>query len=107
MSRYYSDPARESDTYALPDVEVFHVDAGEWFVDEDGERVDVSDVTDWTDDDGTVLWEVTASGMACEPNAAGWYYWFCFPGCMPEGEPIGPYETEQAAVEAMRGEVES
>ena len=28
----------------------------------------------------------------------GWYYWFCFPGCMPDGEPVGPFETEAAAV---------
>ena len=31
----------------------------------------------------------------------GWYWWVCFPGCLPEGDGIvtasGPYLTEQAA----------
>jgi hypothetical protein len=32
---------------------------------------------------------------------AGWYWWFCFPGCMPESEPDGPYDTEEDAVAAV------
>ena len=31
---------------------------------------------------------------------AGWYWWACFPGCLPDGEPMGPFESEQAAIEA-------
>jgi hypothetical protein len=27
----------------------------------------------------------------------GWYFWSCFPGCMPEGDPNGPYDSEDAA----------
>jgi len=73
MSRYYSDPERENETYALPDVEVFRADAGE------------------------LEWE----GQE-EPNEAGFYYWYCFPGCMPDSEPFGPHDTEEEAVEAMR-----
>jgi hypothetical protein len=23
----------------------------------------------------------------------GWFYWYCFPGCMPDSDPIGPYDT--------------
>jgi hypothetical protein len=30
---------------------------------------------------------------------AGWYWWACFPGCMPDGEPSGPYATEQEAID--------
>lgn len=33
---------------------------------------------------------------------AGWYYWFCFPGCLPDGEPIGPFDSEQAAIDDCR-----
>ena len=80
MSRYYSDPARESDTYALPDVEVFYAAEGE-----------LGPVN--ADDD--------------EPRSPGWYYWYCFPGCLPEGDHWGPYDTEEAAVEAMREESEA
>lgn len=30
---------------------------------------------------------------------AGWYYWQCFPGCLPEGSAMGPFKTEYAAAE--------
>ena len=28
----------------------------------------------------------------------GYYWWPCFPGCLPDGDPIGPFETEQDAI---------
>ncbi|WP_420431502.1 hypothetical protein [Candidatus Poriferisocius sp.] len=28
----------------------------------------------------------------------GWYWWACFPGCLPDGDPFGPFETEEEAV---------
>ena len=27
----------------------------------------------------------------------GWYWWSCQPGCIPDSEPYGPFETEQEA----------
>lgn len=30
---------------------------------------------------------------------AGWYWWPSFPGCLPDGEPNGPFETEEEAIE--------
>ncbi len=38
-----------------------------------------------------------------EPLAAGWYWWPCFPGCLPDGEPNGPFETEAQATRDARG----
>lgn len=32
------------------------------------------------------------------PLPAGWYYWFCFPGCPLYSDPIGPFETEYEAL---------
>lgn len=66
----YFDPKRASDPYALPDCEVFYVEEGEL-----GEA--------WGDD---------------EPNPAGWYWQACFPGCLPDGEPNGPFVTEAEAL---------
>jgi hypothetical protein len=64
----YSDPARENNPYALPNAEIFFVDDGE-LLDDDGEPLD------------------------------GGYYWqACFPGCIPDGEPIGPFATEAEAL---------
>ena len=36
------------------------------------------------------------------PYTPGWYYWACFPGCMPDSDPIGPYESEELAEQAAR-----
>ena len=67
----YSDPDREADSYALPDVEVFYID------------------------------EATAPDFGIDDNGdllkTGWYYWFCFPGCLPDSEPYGPFDNSNAA----------
>jgi hypothetical protein len=39
-----------------------------------------------------------------EDNDAGWYWWACFPGCLPDGEPHGPFETEEQAYADARDE---
>lgn len=39
-----------------------------------------------------------------EGLTGGWFYWHCFPGCMPEGSPMGPYPTYAAALQAARDE---
>ena len=28
----------------------------------------------------------------------GWYWNACFPGCLPDGDPSGPFENEQEAI---------
>lgn len=78
MTQFYSDELRESDAYALPNCEVFY---------RDGEHHPNDDC--WVDCDGC-------------PLPAGWYYWYCFPGCMPDSDPIGPFDTEEAAIEDAR-----
>ena len=65
----YSEPERESDPHSLPDIEVF----------EQGDY-------DLVDDEG-------------EPLPDGWYWWSCLPGCLPDGEPTGPFDTEEEALE--------
>ena len=32
-----------------------------------------------------------------EAYEAGWYYWFVQPGCLPDSEPFGPFDTEHQA----------
>jgi hypothetical protein len=70
MGQVYSDPSRENDKYALPDVEVWYAEEGEAGEDGDG-----------------------------EPMPAGWYWWSCFPGCLPDGDPMGPFDSEEEAIE--------
>jgi hypothetical protein len=68
MGHAYSNPEREDDDYALPDVEVFYAEAGTMVF-----------------DDG-------------ETNEAGWYWWPCFPGCLPDSDAMGPFKTEDEAL---------
>jgi hypothetical protein len=32
-----------------------------------------------------------------EPMGQGYFYWTCLPGCLPEGDPVGPFETSEDA----------
>ena len=71
----YSNPSRASDPHALPDVEVFQI-TGDIAETRDGEFID-------------------QEGLPLPP---GWYWWSCMPGCLPDGEPTGPFETEAEAL---------
>jgi len=33
-------------------------------------------------------------------DTTGWFYWTCLPGCLPDSEPFGPYDTAVEAVQA-------
>lgn len=86
MSQYYSDPTRAPDPHALPDLEVFFVSRNEF--------IDAKP--------GTWHWiravEVDGPAAALE----GWYWWSCSPGCLPDSEPSGPFETEALALRDAR-----
>ena len=43
----------------------------------------------------TDLAGVSLNGETVEP---GWYWWPCFPGCLPDSDPVGPYQSERDAV---------
>ena len=79
----YSDPSRANDKWSLPDVEVFHVTEAE---------TDTDDAFH-SEEDGSYFGD-------------GWYFWYCFPGCLPEGDPWGPYTTEAEAMKEMRERAE-
>jgi hypothetical protein len=32
-----------------------------------------------------------------DESESGWYWWACFPGCLPDGEPSGPFAYSQQA----------
>lgn len=80
MSQHYSDPKRARNAHALPNTEVFYHDP--------------------TDPD------CVGNGDAESAMEAGWYSWYCFPGCLPDSDPDGPYDTEQAAIDAMRADAD-
>ncbi len=56
------------------------------------------------DDDGNTYgsfetWEHDAENTsAANDMPSGWYWWACFPGCLPDSEPNGPFATEAEAI---------
>ena len=82
----YSDPRRATNPTALPDCEVFYVSARDSL-----ERTEAIAIAAFGDDDDTLI-----------ELSVGWYWWSCFPGCMPDSDPDGPFDTEQAAIAAAQ-----
>jgi hypothetical protein len=77
VMQFYIDITRETDPYALPDAEVFFAKAGE-----------LDEAYEEREDD--------------TPTEQGWYWWSCFPGCLPDSEPCGPFASEEEAMEDAR-----
>lgn len=104
MTRFYSDPSREHDKWALPDCEVFELTAPE--VAEREEDL----IHDYMKDPRFKLASMSSKAreqmfeemIRDEQISGGWFYWFCFPGCIPESEPFGPYDTAEEAMAAAR-----
>ncbi len=89
MTYYYSDPARESEPHALPDVEVFQSKA--WIDDIDGTiYFSLGDIPDEIGRDSLTYW----------PNS--WFYAYGFIGCLWDSEPMGPFASESEALDAAR-----
>src|ERR1019366_3347501 len=97
MSQHYSDKTHESDPYSLPNVEVFQA-----------VQADCPHCTTTNVGDGFTFYCDSCSkgrkGYTADSDqiTKGWYWQACFPGCLPDGDPNGPYETEQAAVDAAQ-----
>ena len=112
----YSDPKRASDPHALPDVEVFFVKqaahvlfdcgccGGFHRLGYDGDCRSDDDrfcnITDYCHRVG-----VDSCRVTLEPTAEpGWYWRTCFPGCLPDSDPFGPFDTqEEALADAQQG----
>lgn len=82
----YSNPKRESDPHALPDVEVFYMHSGP------RKAYDRIYVMDRCDSEDSHFQECD------ECPESGWYWWSCFPGYLPDSEPFGPFATETEAL---------
>lgn len=104
MSQHYSNPARESDPYALPDIEVFELTAtevaagNEDLVWEYGKRHKFR----LASMNSRVREEMLDAIVAEEGIEGGWFWQACFPGCLPDGEPMGPYKTRKEAIAAAQ-----
>jgi len=77
----YSNPAHEADPHKLPDLDLFY---HQHF----GPLTDIS--LECPSDD------------AGECDGTGWYWCYCFPGCIPDSQWFGPYEMYELALVAAR-----
>lgn len=115
MAQHYSNPKRANDEHALPDVETFYLRDAEERSASYGEAL----LWDWTDnwpdaprciecgehrDSPEHNYQVALSGTEHEFQLyePGWYWQSCFPGCLPNGEPNGPFDTEELALADAR-----
>lgn len=85
MSQVYSDPSRESEPTALPDIETYY----------QGKQFSGCYLCEGDEDIAYGSQDMVESHKA---DHVGWYWQACFPGCLPGGDPMGPFETEADAI---------
>lgn len=99
MTQAYSNPDREDDPHALPDIEVFQLTA-----EEACELLDEDTILEYRKDfplagfngrDRQAMLDAIIEG---EGIKGGWFYHYCFPGCLPDSDPFGPFDTYEAAL---------
>ena len=95
----YSDPKREKDPHALPDIEIFlapvatcPVCGNEYPGELSDERAGHSRATG----------DSCCHGVPYHLGDAMYWYWYCFPGCMPDSDPVGPFRSEKEALADAR-----
>lgn len=98
MAQFYSNPAREKEEHSLPDCEVFQLTAEEVaMMDEDlmweaCKKFPLA-IMNSRQREKAIAWAVEESGVT-----GGWYWQACFPGCLPDRVPIGPFASEAEAI---------
>jgi hypothetical protein len=106
MPHIYSDTTKQNDTYSLPDVEVFQLTAAEAAEMDDELVYEYSKRHEFRLAGLNTKCRANMMDAIIEENGikGGWFYWFCFPGCMPDSQAMGPYDSYQEAVKAAREE---
>ncbi len=90
MSMHYSDQTRETEPHALPNVEVFHATLC---------AACGCNVGDYA---CACVDAAAADQHGPTETMTGWFWWACFPGCLPDGDPHGPFATEADALADAR-----
>lgn len=96
----YSDPDREEDPYSLPDIEVWEDRIATVICPKCGE-FDVPYSRAYAGPHAECpsceRYDETVDRRYSETKTA-WWYWYCFPGCLPDSDPVGPFSTEDEAL---------
>lgn len=95
MTQHYSNPARESDPHALPDIETFYIKrTANW-----DQCPRCTDQHGYPRDGETLDYH--------KREHVGWYWQSCSPGCLPDGDPNWPFESEELALSDARDDVDT
>ena len=100
----YSDVPREEEPTALPDCEVFELTATEAAAADEDLVMEYSRRHEFrlASMNRKVREAMLDAIVEEEGITGGWFYWSCMPGCLPDSEAMGPYATQQEAVNAAR-----
>jgi hypothetical protein len=100
MSFHYVDESRAADPTYLPSIQTWQADVLEVQCPRCGDylapRTDADNSTD------AFCLGCSNAVPAVLTGNRGWFFWYCFPGCMADSEPCGPYDSESAALDAAR-----
>lgn len=102
MGQHYSEPEREQDEHALPAIEVFQLTAEEGVQQDEDlmwqamKRFPLASMNsrEW---DKAIAWAIEESGAT-----GGFFWWTCFPGCLPDSCANGPFKTYKEALKAAQ-----
>lgn len=106
MSQAYSDPSRERDPHALPDIEVFQLTAAEVAAADEDLVFEYSKKHEFRlcHMNGRVREAMLDAIVEAESITGGWYWHACFPGCLPDGPPNGPFASHAEALADAQSE---
>ena len=106
MAHHYSDTKKERDAWSLPDVETFQLTAHEVAETMEEEIYAAMKLPEFrlASMNGRDREKLLDYIVEEHSVTGGWFYWYCFPGCLPEGSPFGPYKSQRAALAAARAE---
>ena len=108
--QHYSDPSREKELHALPNLELWQSVVWNVTCDHACGEFQLSEnyiqVEGWVGPESKVICPDCGhnSGAPAASDKKGWFYWFCFPDCMPDSEEHGPFDTREEALENARDE---
>lgn len=100
----YSNPKRESDPHALPDLEVFQATAQEIAEGMEDEIRNAMKMPQFrlANMYGSVRAAMLDYIVKENGVEGGWCYWYCLPGCMPDSSLFGPFKSAKEALADAR-----
>lgn len=104
MPYVYSNPADESNPHKIPNVQILEFTASELAISDDDAMYEFARRPEFrlAPMNRAVMDKMVEAIVEENGVKGGWCFQFCYPGCLPDSSPFGPYATYQEAVEAAQ-----